>query len=49
MPPFLQYFWRPQERRALEPICAVVYATAALIGLGLLMTFPTFFQAFAPD
>jgi hypothetical protein len=27
----------------------VVYTTAALIALGLLMTFPTFFQAFAPD
>jgi len=27
----------------------VIYATVALIALGLLMTFPTFFQAFAPD
>src|SRR6266508_6218013 len=27
----------------------VVYAMATLMALGLLMTFPTFFQAFAPD
>jgi hypothetical protein len=35
--------------RSDPPWKPVVYATAALIALGLLMTFPTFFQAFAPD
>src|SRR6266498_5423083 len=36
-------------RRSDPPWRTVVYATGALVALGLLMTFPTFFQAFAPD
>jgi len=36
-------------RRSEPPWKPVVYATGALIALRLLMTFPTFFQAFAPD
>jgi hypothetical protein len=36
-------------RRSDPPWKPVVYATAALIALGLLMTFPTFFEAFAPE
>ena len=36
-------------RTAEPPWKKVVYATGALIALGLLMTFPTFFQAFASD
>ena len=36
-------------RRSDPPWRMVVYATCVLIALGLLMTFPTFFQAFAPD
>jgi len=36
-------------RRSEPPWKPVVYATGALVVLGLLMTFPTFFQAFAPD
>jgi hypothetical protein len=36
-------------RRSDPPWRTVVYATCALVALGLLMTFPTFFQAFAPD
>jgi hypothetical protein len=36
-------------RNAEPPWKKVVYATGALIALGLLMTFPTFFQAFAAD
>src|SRR6266508_4626898 len=36
-------------RRSEPPWKPVVYATGALVALGLLMTFPTFFQAFAPD
>jgi hypothetical protein len=34
-------------RRSAPPLRTVVYAAGALIALGLLMTFPTFFQAFA--
>jgi hypothetical protein len=36
-------------RRSDPPWKTVVYATGALVALGILMTFPTFFQAFAPD
>lgn len=36
-------------RRSEPPWKPVVYATGVLVALGLLMTFPTFFQAFAPD
>lgn len=36
-------------RRSDPPWRPIVYATTLLIALGLLMTFPTFFQAFAPD
>ncbi|HEX9380856.1 MAG TPA: hypothetical protein VF891_05095 [Gaiellaceae bacterium] len=36
-------------RRSEPPWKPVVYATGGLVVLGLLMTFPTFFQAFAPD
>jgi hypothetical protein len=36
-------------RRSDPPWRTVVYATGALVALGLVMTFPTFFQAFAPD
>jgi len=36
-------------RRSDPPWKTVVYVTGALVALGLLMTFPTFFQAFAPD
>ncbi len=39
----------PALRRSEPPLKTVVYATGALIALGLLMTFPTFFQAFASD
>lgn len=38
-------FWRRQNP-ALRPI---LIATAVLIGLGILGTFPTFFQAFASE
>jgi hypothetical protein len=36
-------------RRSEPPWKVVAYAAGALIALGLLMTFPTFFQAFAPE
>lgn len=36
-------------RRSEPPWKPVVYTTGILIALGLLLTFPTFFQAFAPD
>jgi hypothetical protein len=36
-------------RRSDPPWKTVVYATGVLVALGFLMTFPTFFQAFAPD
>jgi hypothetical protein len=41
----LQGLWRRQNP-ALRPI---LIATAVLIALGILGTFPTFFQAFAPE
>jgi hypothetical protein len=36
-------------RRSDPPWKTVVYATVVLVALGLLMTFPTFFEAFASD
>lgn len=36
-------------RRSDPPWKTITYATGALVALGLLLTFPTFFQAFAPD
>lgn len=36
-------------RRSDPPWRPVVYVTAALVGLGLVLTFPTFFQIFAAD
>ncbi|HEY3070165.1 MAG TPA: hypothetical protein VGJ34_07600 [Gaiellaceae bacterium] len=36
-------------RTAEPPWKKVVYGTGALIALGFLMTFPTFFQAFVPE
>jgi hypothetical protein len=36
-------------RNSDPPWKPVVYATAALVAVGLVMTFPTFFEAFAPD
>jgi hypothetical protein len=36
-------------RRSEPPWKTIVYATGILVALGLLLTFPTFFQAFAPD
>ena len=36
-------------QRKNPPLQAVLIATGALLALGFLMTFPTFFQAFASD
>jgi hypothetical protein len=36
-------------RRSEPPWKVVAYAAGALIALGVVMTFPTFFQAFAPE
>ena len=41
----LHLLWRRQDR-ALRPI---LITTAALVALGIIGTFPTFFEAFAPD
>jgi hypothetical protein len=35
-------------RRSEPPWKTIVYATGILVALGPLLTFPTFFQAFAP-
>jgi hypothetical protein len=39
----------PALRRSEPPWKPVVYGTCVLVALGLVLTFPTFFEAFAPD
>jgi hypothetical protein len=41
----LHVLWRRQN----PPLRSILIATAVLIGLGILGTFPTFFQAFASE
>ena len=41
----LHALWRRQS----PPLRPILILTAILIGLGILGTFPTFFEAFAPD